>query len=160
MKKLLLIAVFAICGLGTVNAQEKGDFNAFAGVSYDEEVAITAGVEYLITDAISIAPSFSYFFVETPAGASSASGTQLNVDARYYFGGSDELNWYGLVGYGSRTGKVSGGGASISVSQGGVNVGAGGLYTLSDKLKIIAQAKYFTGADGTFVPTVGIQFGF
>ncbi|MFK8060214.1 MAG: outer membrane beta-barrel protein [Polaribacter sp.] len=160
MKKVLLIAVFAIFGLSSINAQEKGDFNAFGGATYDENFALTAGVEYLITDDISIAPSFTYFFVDKPAGATSASGTQLNIDARYYFGGTDELNWYGLVGYGTRTAKVSGGGVSVSASVGGLNVGAGGLYSISDSLNLIAQAKYFTGGDGAFVPTLGVQFGF
>lgn len=158
IKKLLLALTLMLSTV--LVAQEKGDFNAFAGFSYNEDLAIGGGVEYLITSDISLTAGLNFYFVEKPAGASSASAAELNVNARYYFSKSEKFNWFGVLGYNAVTAKVSVGGISAQNTEHGVNLGVGVLYPLSEKLSILGIARYATTTDIGFVPTVGLQYAF
>jgi hypothetical protein len=65
MKKLLFLFVACLALSLTSNAQEKGDISGFFSVSYlantDGFVGINIGGEYMITDKLSVAPSYTYF---------------------------------------------------------------------------------------------------
>ncbi len=170
MKKFTILSLFAAFLLVGVsaNAQEQGDIRVGAGLAIgtkagvDESgeklgVGINLGGEYLITDAISLAPSYTFFFKSSVAG-SDFSRSALNIDARYYFG---ESGVYGLAGFSSVSAKVEVPGfGSVSTSEGGLNIGAGIMYPLSDNLFANGQVKYQTPGEGQLVINAGVAFAF
>lgn len=151
-KKLLLgIALLFSC---VVLAQEKGDFNVFAGVSYPlasgSDVGATAGVEYVFAENISAAPSFTYYFA-----GSGFTSTQFDVDARYYLG-DESFNWF--VTAGISINSVSFGG--VSASSTGFTGGAGALFSLGESMNLLASVKYNSETNGGGVlPMLGVSFG-
>lgn len=172
MKKftiLSLFAAFVLFGL-SANAQEQGDIRAGAGLAYGTKAGVDAsgtkgaiginlGAEYLFTDAISLAPSYTFFFKSSVGGAD-YNVSSFNIDARYYFGDS---GFYGLAGLGIVSNKVSGGGFSVSGSETGINLGAGYMYGLSDSMFLNGQAKYNTadfGDGGQITIQAGLAFAF
>lgn len=179
MKKLLLTAALvAIFGFAA-SAQEQGEIRVGAGIaagtraSVDTDngesklgLGINFGAEYLITDAISIAPSYTSYFKTDFGGGVSSSFSELNIDARYYFG---ESGVYGLVGFGSVTAKAEALGFSVSSSESGINIGGGIMLPLSDNLYANGQLKYNTvkiadAADaegkGQIVINLGVAYSF
>ena len=137
----------------TFVAQEKGDFNGFAGLSYPltsgSDLGVTAGVEYVFAEKFSAAPSFTYY---TTSGVTN---TQIDVDARYYLG-DESFNWFLTAGFSSNTISNSG----VSVSNSGFSTGAGVLFSLSDSIEILTVVKYNSVGSGSVVPFVGVNFGF
>ena len=163
MKKLLLTtALVAIFGFAAT-AQEQGDFRIGAGLAagtkaaFDEEgtklgLGINFGAEYLITDAISIAPSYTLYFKSEVDlggfGTIESSPKALNIDVRYYFG---ESGVYGLAGF-TNVGDEE--------KESGLNIGAGIMYPLSDNFFLNGQAKYQTPGEGQLVFNAGVAIGF
>ena len=167
MKKIILLAVVLVAFIGqsTVWAQEKGQIRAGAGITLGTESAISdtgepklgfgivIGGDYFVTDAISIAPSYSFFFKSTlDLGGGqeiSIKASSFDIDGKYYFVKSG-VNVYGLAGISFATAKASvtidlGNGPqeiSAKETQVGVNLGAGLDYYLSDKVYLNGQVKY------------------
>ncbi len=170
MKKFTILSLFAAFLLVGVsaNAQEQGDIRVGAGLAIGTKagvddtgdsklgLGINLGGEYLITDAISIAPSYTFFF-KSSVGGTDFSTSSLNIDARYYFG---ESGVYGLAGFASASTKAVAAGFSVSTSEGGLNIGAGIMYPLSDNLFANGQVKYTTPGDGQLVINAGVAFAF
>ena len=152
-KKLLLgITLLFSCVL---LAQEKWDFNGFAGVSYPlasgSDLGVTAGIEYVFADNISAAPSYTYYFV-----GSGITSTQFDLDARYYLG-DESFNWFLTAGISINSVSASG----FSASNTGFAGGAGALYSLSDSMNLLAVVKYHSEINGGGVlPMLGVSFGF
>lgn len=153
MKKLLTITV---CGAAllfgfSTSAQTQGDFRGSLGLamgtkaSVDTDtgddklgIGLNLGVEYFVIDKLSVAPSYSYFFpADLGSGVKYNTGA-LNFDARYYFVES----FYGFAGYSSFMSRISGGGASVSASEGALNLGAGAMLPMNDSMNINLQVKY------------------
>lgn len=168
MKKLLLTAtLIAIFGFAAT-AQEQGDIRVGAGLAIgtkagvDDDgsdkmgLGINLNGEYLITDVISIAPSYTMFFKNTVGGAD-FSLSALNIDVRYYF---SDMGLYGLAGFSSAKAKAEGGGFTVSDTEGGLNIGAGIMLPLSDNLFANGQVKYTTPGDGQLVINAGVAFAF
>ncbi len=154
LRNLLLgVALLFSC---VILAQEKGDFNGFAGLSYPltsgADIGATAGVEYVFGENISAAPSFTYYFA-----GSGITLTQIDIDARYYLG-DESFNWFLTAGYSLWNTSFTGGG---SASGSGFNGGAGALFSLGDSIDLLAIAKYNSEiGGGSVIPTVGVSFGF
>lgn len=168
MKKatLLSLAFAALMISSNVMAQDS-KFRASAGLAlgtkanFDTDTGddklgfgLNLGLEYLVNDQFSIAPSYTIFFPNDPFELNA-----LNIDARYYFA-MDETEFYGLLGYSNLTAKVDIGGVSLSASDAGLNAGVGANVGLSDKLKLNTQLKYTTAGDGQLVLNGGIVIGF
>ena len=178
MKKLLLTAALvAVLGFAAT-AQEQGDIRVGGGLALGTKAAvdengtkaglgINLGGEYFVTDIISIAPSYTFFFkstIDQPDGfggnfESSIRYGSFNIDGRYYF--SDGM-FYGLAGLGivSVKAEVSGFGAG-SESEVGLNLGGGVMYPLSDTMFLNGQLKYNTAdlGDGSqLVINAGVLF--
>lgn len=140
-----------------VNAQDKGDLRASAGLVYGEgieEAGINIGGEYFFTSKITGAPSFTAFFV-----GGGGSITQWNLDARYYLlKGSIQL--YGLAGYASLRASADAGFGRITVSNGGFNFGAGAVFPLKGRLGINTQLKYSTPGSGQALLQAGVVYKF
>lgn len=168
MKKLLLTtALVAIFAFGA-NAQEQGDIRAQLGLGLGTKAAIddngfdtkmgiglNIGGEYLISDAISIAPSYTMFFKSTIQGVD-FKNSEINVDARYYFG---DGGLYGLAGLSHATAKAEGNGGSIKSTKTGLNIGAGIMMPLGDTMFLNGQVKYNTPFE-QLEAQVGIAFAF
>ena len=151
MKKLFLLAAIVAFSF-TTNAQEQGDFNGFLGISYPltsgADLGITGGVEYVFAENFSAAPNFTYY---TTSGVTN---TSINADVRYYLG-DDSFNWFLLAGVSFRNTSAGG----VSVSDTGFGGGAGALFSLSDSLNLVAQARYGSSVSA-IEPMVGLQFSF
>lgn len=175
MKRVLFLSVLA-GGLlfGTVaNAQTQGDFRASLGVAGGTKatidtdtgddkfgIGINAGVEYFFIDNLSLAPSYTYFFPAEDGGVKFNTAS-LNIDARYYF----IETVYAMAGYANFSNKISGGGASISASEGAFNLGAGTMIPMGDALNINVQVKYQSVLDSDIdfnqiVAQAGVAFTF
>jgi opacity protein-like surface antigen len=168
MKKVILLSIVmsVLFSYSTVMAQEKGKIRVGLGLALGTESAIddttgepklgfgfTVGGDYFVSDAISIAPSYSFFFkskVDAGGGQEvSLKASSIDVDGKYYFVKSG-VNVYGFAGISFAFVKASvtvdlGNGLqeiSASESQVGVNLGAGLDYYLSEKLFLNGQAKY------------------
>lgn len=168
MKKLLLTtALVAIFAFG-VSAQEQGDIRVSAGLALGTKSALddngstkmgmglNIGAEYLISDAIGIAPSYDYFFKsEVAGGAISTQASSINIDGRYYFG---DGKFYGLAGISlaraKATANVGGFSAEATSSSTGLNIGAGAMIPMGDTMFINGQVKYNTPLE-----QIGIQAG-
>ena len=137
-------------------AQEKGDFNGFAGLSYPlisgADIGASAGVEYVFAENFSAAPSFTYYF------SSGVTNTDFDIDARYYLG-DESFQWFLTAGVSFASTSLSGGGISVTASETGFNAGAGALFSLGNSLNLIAVAKY-NYARAAVIPMVGVSFGF
>lgn len=173
MKKttiLTLVTAFLLTGFIT-NAQQAGDIRVSGGLAvgtkarFDDDgdttlgLGVNLGAEYLITDVVSLAPSFSGFF-KNEIGGADFSTRALNIDARYYFGSDTQL--YGLLGFTSVTSKAKGGGLSITNTDSGLNLGVGANLPFGDSLLGNLQAKFQTAADdndGQIVLNAGVVFG-
>ena len=173
MKKLassIFFVMLLICGL---SAQEEGQLNLNAGLAIGTEAGIddngngslgfgfNLGGEYFVTDIISVAPSYTYFFKdEIDEGGFNASFrlSALNFDGRYYFL-TEEVNVYGLLGasllFGKFESEVNFFGVRSSVedtdSEFGINIGGGLVYPLDDSFSLGGQVKYQTAGDGQLV---------
>lgn len=154
-KKLSLI-VFMLAAATQLNAQDKGSIRLNGGFAYGEgveELGFNVGGEFFITNKLSGAPSLTYFFVE------GGDVTQFNVDARYYLL-KGPVQLYALGGYANfRVSTDLGGGfGRISVSDGGLNLGAGVVLPLGGKFGLHGQVKYATPADGQVLAQAGVTF--
>ena len=177
MKKFTILSLFAaflLVGISANAQQEQGDIRVRAGLAVGTQAGaddngesqagfgINFGAEYLITDNISIAPSYTIFFASDIGGAD-LKPSVFNIDGRYYFG---ESGVYGLAGVAFQTVKVEGGGASITGNATTFNIGAGIEYGLSDNLNLNGQLKYMgtddqeTFPDPQLVIGVGVSYKF
>ncbi|HEY4651987.1 MAG TPA: porin family protein [Pontibacter sp.] len=164
MKKLLLSLGLVFMAAGATMAQEQGKIRLGAGVVYGTESAIgddgeakggigfTVGGEYFITDKISAAPSYTYFLkskIDFLDSKMTARASTIDLDGRYYFGNGN-VAFYGLGGISIASAKVEIedsefiDGDSDSDSKAGINIGAGLVYPISDKMGLNAQIKYNT----------------
>ena len=165
MKKVL-ITVFTICAFAAaVNAQQ-GKIRVGAGLAAGTEAAIdddgseqigfgiNIGGEYFITDAISVAPSYTFFFeseVDVLGFESSIRLNSLNIDGRYYFL-QDNIEVYGLAGLSfasvNTTTTIDLFGQPTTVeadgNETGLNIGGGVVLPLGDSFGLNGQIKYNT----------------
>ena len=134
-------------------AQEKGDFNGFAGLVYplesDSVLGITGGVEYVFAEDISFAPSFTYYFSE------GETLTQLDFDLRYYLG-NDNFNYFLSGGFASVSSNNSQG---FGITLTGLTVGGGALFSIGESFDLITQVKY-NAAWRSVIPMLGVSFVF
>lgn len=140
-------------------AQEEGAIRASGSFVYGTEVekaGLNLGGEYFFADKISGGINFSIFFVED-----NFNYNVWNFDGRYYFL-QDKLEVYGLLGLSVATSKFSGtfGGVPFTSkdTETGLNIGAGVLYPVGDKLGINGQIKYATPFDGQMVFQAGVTY--
>lgn len=122
--------------------------------------------DYFVTDVISIAPSYTFFFKSTyGVDADLATGfsfktNSFNVDGKYYFL-TDGINVYGLFGLSFAAIKATidflGAPINISNNKTGVNIGGGVDFGLSDKLYLNGQVKYNTPLE-QLVINVGVGY--
>ncbi|MFZ1809007.1 MAG: hypothetical protein WAU36_17375 [Cyclobacteriaceae bacterium] len=155
MKKILLGSLILVGFISISLAQKTGDLRIGAGLIYGtelEEAGININAEYLLTEKISLAPSYSIFFVPDPV-----SYNVLNIDGRYYFlSGSSQV--YGLLGFANATSTIDFFGSKIRARDSGLNIGGGALFPLNDTFGINAQMKYSTPGDGQLVLQGGIVY--
>ncbi|MEM9857376.1 MAG: outer membrane beta-barrel protein [Bacteroidota bacterium] len=185
MRCLLIIFLISI----SVNAisQVAGKIRAFGGFALGTEAGInndgsssaqlgfTLGGEYFVTDQISAAPSYTYFFKSEIGSDNSVKFSAVNLDGRYY----KEFNavtLYGLFGIAivrskvelpPRIVSVGGGGTTVTTftdgetitdSDAGLNFGGGVIIPFADRLGFNGQIKYQTPGNGQLVLNAGVVF--
>ncbi len=158
---MVLLWVAGLFSSAKSQAQSKGDIRGSLAAVYGTDVAtagINVGGEYLFSDKISAAPSFSIFFVDP------GSFTSLNLDGRYYFSEDSHIQFYGLFGIAVEKAKVEfsalGNSFSASDSEAGLNVGAGLMIHLTGKAAGNLQLKIATPGDVQLTLQGGIAITF
>ncbi len=161
MKKFTILSLFAACVLFgfSANAQEAGDMSISAGVGIatgafggdESTTGFGGGFEYVFADAMSgTAEYYSYSKDGFTTGV-------LGIDFKYYFL-TDDFKVFGKAGLTSLGGDVD--------STVGLNLGAGGIYGISDQFGINAGLDYNLakpdGADDPFglIIKFGVNYNF
>ena len=167
MKKIFLTSMFILGLAFTAEAQTKAGVHFGYGSEIDRPL-IGANAEFGITDKISIAPDFTYYFTEKIAYVKT-SMWELNANAHYYFMDNDKFKVFGLGGLNYTHAKVTwdgpgwgfgGGGTSSSDSEIGFNLGGGATYDLTDKIQAFSTLKYTIGSTDQIVLFVGARYVF
>lgn len=166
---MLVVLILATVASSQSWAQQKGQIRAGGSLALGTSSAISdtgaeklgiginLGGDYFITDVISIAPSYTFFFKSSYQllGVDlSLKSSSFNIDGKYYFL-TEVVNVYGLAGLSIATVNTEttidltsfGGGietVSAKASEAGLNIGGGVDYGLSDKLYLNGQLKYNT----------------
>lgn len=169
MKKIILTATI-ILGFGFIaQAQTKVGIHFGYGTEI-EEPAIGANAEFGITDKISIAPDFTYYFTEK-IDYVKMSVWEFNANGHYYFLDQDKFKVFGLAGLNYTHVKVSWdgpsyggifGGINESSSDGeiGINLGGGATYDLTDKIQAFSTLKYTAGSTDQLAIFIGARYIF
>lgn len=158
MKKIIITSLVFCCFISLAQAQEKGEIRVGASLIYGTDVdklGVNFGGEYLITENISAAPSYSIFFTDSPLKYN-----VLNIDGRYYFKTGEGPQLYGMLGYTSATAKVDTGFGTYKATDGGLNIGGGIVYPLGGNFGINGQLKYTTPGNGQLVLQGGVIYSF
>ena len=153
-----VIVLFLISQTTEIYSQEKGDFNASLDFVYGGGIGSNGGVnfglEYLFSEKISVAPSYTYYFNQA------LNYNEYNIDGRYYFS-IGEMKIYALAGYGLLTLKgelpVRG---EVDESDGSFNIGAGANFPMSDRLSLNVQLKYADSGAGQAFLQSGFVYTF
>ena len=180
----LAVSLLALSLLFATPAQaqvEQGDIRASPGIAYGTQVAmgdneltggigLTPALEYVFVDNASINLSYDFFF-ESKKGDRKLQWSYLNVDFRSYLP-LESVQLYVLTGVSSmkstRTFTQSGGRfpassttttEKSSVTNLGVNLGAGAIFQLVDNIGGNVQVKYATHRE-EFVFNVGVVYSF
>ena len=166
--------------LPSLSAQGKGQIRAGLGLTLGTASAIddtgesklgfgfVIGGDYFVSDAISIAPSYSFFFksmVDIGGQELSIKASSFDVDGKYYFL-RNGVNIYGLAGlsfgFAKATAVVDFGFGpqeiSVSENQVGFNLGGGLDYYLSDKVYLNGQVKYTISGLEQLAINLGVGF--
>lgn len=188
MKKLSFLSFAAVLFLigFSAGAQTQGEIRAGVGLVLGTSAAIDAGGnkagvginiggEYLITDIISVAPSYTFFFgsdyeiTEPLSGTSSTTSFRsgvFNLDGRYYFDQFD-FQLYGLFGFAFFNSTTETEvdsplfpvpSTEISDSEVGVNIGGGIFYPLNDDFLLNGQLKFQSAGDGQLAISAGLVY--
>lgn len=165
MKKIFLTTIIVL-GLGYV-AQAQTKVGVHLGYGSEiEKAAIGANAEFGITDKISIAPDFTYYFTEKTEYVK-MSVWEFNANGHYYFLDQDKFKVFGLAGLNYTHVKVTtdypgiwGGNYSGSDGEIGFNLGGGATYDLTDKIQAFSTLKYTAGSTDQLALFVGARYCF
>ncbi|WP_456459341.1 outer membrane beta-barrel protein [Reichenbachiella sp.] len=164
--KLLALALVGLFSINSAIAQEQGDFRAGLGIVLGTKAGVdddgsskmgfglSPSIEYLITDVISGAASYDWYF-KSDVGGTDVSISSFNIEGRYYFM-TDDTQVYGVAGLGIVKAKIG----DFSDSETGLNIGAGANFPLSDVLGANAELKYQTAGDGQLAIKAGVFYTF
>ena len=162
MKKALLSLAF-LAGVTSVSyAQIETKIGAH--IAYGSEIENAgAGVnaEFGLTDKLSVAPSFTYFFPKS-FGYLDQKMWEANANAHFYFMNAEAVGLYGLGGlnYANVTVDTDFFGESVSDSEGeiGFNIGAGSNFNLGGSITPFAELKYVISEYDQLVVAAGVRF--
>ncbi len=165
MKKIFLTSMFILGLAFTAEAQTKAGVHFGYGSEIDRPL-IGANAEFGITDKISIAPDFTYYFTENIEYVKT-SFWEFNANGHYYFLDQDAFKVFGLAGLNYSHVKVTANypgifGDSYSASDGeiGFNLGGGATYDLTDKIQAFSTLKYTAGSTDQIALFVGARYIF
>lgn len=167
MKKIFLTSMFILGLAFTAEAQTKAGVHFGYGSEIDRPL-IGANAEFGITDKISIAPDFTYYFTEKIAYVKT-SMWEFNANAHYYFMDNNKFKVFGLGGLNYTHAKVTwdgpvwgfgGGETSSSDGEIGFNLGGGATYDLTDKIQAFSTLKYTIGSTDQVALFVGARYIF
>ncbi len=141
MKRMAMVVVMALSTV-FLFAQEKGDMGAGVNLSYGTKdgfsnFGIGAKFQYNILDNLRIEPSATYFLKKDYV-----SMWEVNANAHYLFGLSDNFFLYPLAGVAFVGYEVGEGAFSASDSKLGFNLGAGAEYLLTETFALNFEIKY------------------
>jgi|SRR5690554_6948151 len=168
MRQIILTTAL-ILGLGyAAQAQTKAGIHFGYGTEI-KKAAIGVNAEFGITDKITVAPDFTYYFTEKTEYVK-WSLWELNANGHYYFLDQDKFKVFGLAGLNYAQSKVTMdipfgglfGMENNSASKGkiGFNLGGGGTYDLTDNIQAFSTLKYTIGSTDQLVIMIGARYIF
>jgi opacity protein-like surface antigen len=177
MKKLIFIFVLSAIVIPSLDAQfTKIGGGAAYGTGYwfqktkVEEYRsghIAGFIEgvYKITVPLHVAGSFTFFYphiVKYSSGKSSVYSMMFDINGHYVFNSLDKFEFYGIAGLDFlltwKNQKISATGAESFTENDnafGLNLGAGTVFNLSEKVSLFAEAKYTLSKYSQFMVNAG-----
>lgn len=147
MKKIILTFSILIGLVQFTKAQTQIGAGILIGAYNNTAVELKAN--FKATDNIDISPSLDYFLVSSDYDVTMF---LISADGHYNFGDKESFQYYPIVGLNYF--NISGSGYSYG-SGIGLTVGGGGAYSISEKVKLYAEAKYIRDGFGL---SAGILF--
>ena len=137
-----------------------GQLQLGAGLAYgtdidDGSIGIQVRGIYGITEQWGAGADFIFYLI----GEDDVSAYEFNANAHYIFSNTEKFTLYGLAGINVIRIEVDAGPfGSISASETGLNIGAGGKMAFTEKLSGIAEVKYAISDADQLVLAAGILF--
>lgn len=177
MKKNVYILAFLLVSLGANSALAQG--KVYPGISFGSEienVGITLGGEFFVSEKISITPDFIYYLPKKESEVYSGGKIEvksklweLNGNVHYYFVNKQSIGFYGLGGLNyshvsvdykqtdTDTGQTE---AEFELGDGeiGLNLGIGANFSLGKSFSPFVEMKYVAASTDQLVLTSGIKF--
>lgn len=164
MKKIILITGLFLGLVFSAQAQTKAGVHFGYGSEIDRP-AIGANAEFGITDKISIAPDFTYFFTENLIYVKTTLW-ELNGNVHYYFMEQNKFKFFGLGGinYASASVKTKDifteDSETVSDSEIGFNIGGGATFDINDKFQAFSTLKYTAVSTDQVALFAGVRYKF
>lgn len=155
MKKLLVVFTLVFFLLGSKDL--KAQLSVGPGIAYGldvEELGIMVKGIYSFSDTWRGNADFIYYL----DGFEGISLWEANLNANFVFSQSDGFDVYAIGGLNLITASVSFLGSTVSSTEVGLNLGAGGQIFISDKLSVVAELKYGISEADQLVIALGAQF--
>ena len=178
MKTHTIIMAFLLTGVLSFSSYAQVSINpGIAFGSEIESVGITVGAEYFLSDKVSIAPDFIYYFTKKESQAFSGSEIEvksklweLNGNVHYYFVDNSNIAFYGLgglnyshVGVKYKQTEIGSGivEAEFEADDGevGVNLGVGANFTIRQNFTPFTELKYVGASTDQLVISAGLKLG-
>ena len=138
-----------LCLLGFANLAQ-AQFRIGPSISFgtDTDLGIGVKAKFDLDDQFKISPSFNLL------STGDVSIFEINGDVHYAFSDNGNVMFYGLGGL--NIAVVSG--DSVSNTDIGLNLGAGGEYVIADKFNAFTEAKFGLGGAEQLLISAGIYF--
>ncbi|SHN09603.1 hypothetical protein SAMN04488057_106199 [Cyclobacterium lianum] len=153
MKKICFIFLF-LCLWNIGQAQIEGQYRFQYGHDFStgtDYLGVNFVGEYFPVDNVSFAPSFSVYLPKT------GKASQIDLTGRYYFT-EDDLQAYGLLGYGFYRRRSEFDRQDPLRGASGVHFGGGALYRFLEVLGLNGEVKVQPQYGGRFNVKLGVSY--
>lgn len=149
--------VLAIAFACLFSTDVKAQLSLGGGIAYGldiEEIGIQVKGIYAFDDTWRANADFIFYL----DGIEDASVWELNLNGNYVFSSTDDFLVYALAGLNIAGLSVTFLGETVSATETGLNIGAGGQLFVSDNVSILGELKYAIGNADQLVIAAGVQF--
>lgn len=167
MRKLFLIAIIAIISSTAFAQNEKWGIGLNIGYGSNSNLkkpSIGVKATYDISDLLTIAPTFNYYFQKKMTEGeveAKINMWDINCDVHFNLLRKDNIKVYPLAGLSYLHSKVATEGYDGSDSEIGVNLGVGAQFAVAPRFAIAPEVKYqIISGLNQLVPSVSIMYKF
>jgi hypothetical protein len=154
--------ILTLCLFGFANlAQAQFRIGPLVAFGTDTDLGLGAKAKFDLNEQFKISPSFIFLASNsenTVLGKVSSTIFEINGDVHYAFSDNGNVMFYGLGGLNIVAASVKIFGESVSTTDIGLNLGAGGEFVVADKFNAFAEAKFGLGGAEQLLISAGIYF--